>query len=746
MTAADITGATVADQIALTSGDGFWRTEARAGVAAIEVADGPHGVRSQVASADQPGITIAPPATCFPPAVALAQTWDPQLVERVGAAIGAEARSLAVDVVLGPGINIKRDPRCGRNFEYYSEDPLLTGVLGGAWVRGVQSMGAGTSLKHFAVNNQEHDRMSISADVDERPLREIYLRAFERIVRHDAPTTLMCSYNRINGVLASQNRWLLTEVLRDEWGFDGVVMSDWGAVHDRAAAITAGLDLEMPGTNGVTDAHAAAAVESGTLAREDLARAAGRVASLVGRLSQMRSDAPAAAPDLDQHHELAREAAHRGIVLLQNEGGVLPLPSGRRIAVIGDLARHPREQGGGSSRVNATRSENPLDEIAARGDAEVMWAQGAPASGESGRADELRQEAAALAAACDAAIVYIGLAERDEVEGLDRTTISIPAEHELLVAAVAAAQPNTVAVMIHGGVVDLGRVADAAPAIVDAALAGQASASAVADVIFGAVNPSGRLAETVPMRLADVPAATAFPGEESRVRYGEGVFVGYRWYDARDMEVRFPFGHGLSYTRFAYSNARAEIVDGAVEVEVDVANTGDRAGREVVQCYAEREGSRLSRAPRELVGFESVELAPGESRRVRIRVDRSDLAAWSVPRGGWWVEGGTVTFALGASSRDLRVRASVDVPGDDARVVLTAESRLGDVLEHPEAAELLARKVTWLTGGDAGEAVGVSMAVLMSSIPLGRLVAFTGGELTPADVEQVLALANGPRA
>lgn len=737
-----VTGLTVDEQISLTSGEGFWRTKEMGGIPAVEVADGPHGVRSQVASADQPGITIAPPATCFPPAVALAQTWDPQLIERVGAAIGLEARHLSVDIVLGPGINIKRDPRCGRNFEYYSEDPHLTGVLGSAWVRGVQSQGVGTSLKHFAVNNQETDRMSVSADVDERPLREIYLRAFERVIRDAAPTTVMCSYNRINGELASQNRWLLTDVLRDEWGFEGVVMSDWGAVHDRGAAIAAGLDLEMPGTNGVTDASARRAVDDGTLSMDDVSRAAARVADLADRLAGERKAIVAAPLDHEAHHELARQAAERAIVLLSNRDAVLPIRRGRSIAVIGELAVRPRVQGGGSSRVNATRTEIPFDEIAACAEADVTWAAGVVHGADEAHAAELRAEAADLAASHDVAVVIVGLGDQDEVEGIDRTDIALPAGHEELVEQVVAAQPNTVVIVVHGGVVALARLAAASPALVDVALTGQASASALAAVLFGDVNPSGRLAETVPARLADCPSFTSFPGEGSRVRYGEGVFVGYRWFDARELDVVFPFGHGLSYATFAYDDASARRDGDHLIVSVRVTNVSERCGREVVQVYAVRPSSEIARAPRELVGFASVELEAGEGRHVEVRIRTQDLAAWHETQGGWWVESGVVEFHVGASSRDIRTSVAFHVDGDHPRRSLTLDSRLVDVLERPEAAQALAQKVDWLTGGAAGEAVGVTMATLMASLPVRRLAAFTGGAITLSEIAEIVEMAN----
>ncbi|WP_286211601.1 glycoside hydrolase family 3 C-terminal domain-containing protein [Mycolicibacterium mageritense] len=718
---------------ALGSGATFWTTKAVDGVPAIMLTDGPHGVRKQSGSAtDHLGVAGSEPATCFPPAVGLSQTWDPELVERIGVALGDECRSLGVHVLLGPGVNIKRDPRCGRNFEYYSEDPLLSGALGAGWVRGVQSRGVGASLKHFAVNNAEHDRMRASSDVDERTLREIYLRAFERVVRDAAPWTVMCSYNRINGTYAAENAWLLTEVLRGEWGFDGVVVSDWGAVRDRVAAVEAGLDLEMPATGGVTDADVVSAVQEASLDESVVTRAAGRVARLAARATE---NAGTRRPfDADAHHRLAREAAAQAVVLLKNDGEVLPL-SPSTLAVIGPFAQAPRYQGGGSSHVNPTRVDIPLDEIRSHAAGhEVTYSSDVASAVDAARS-------------ADTAIVFLGLSAEAESEGYDRDDIDLPAEQLDLLRAVVDVQPRTVVVLAHGGVVRLDEVAALAPAILDGALLGQAGGGAIADVLFGAVNPSGRLAETVPLRLQDSPSYLNFPSERGHTVYGERVFVGYRGYDARDIAVAFPFGHGLSYTTFAYSDLRvAEGRDG-VAVRVTVENSGARTGREVVQAYIGLPSSRVARPPRTLAGFAGVTLTPGEQSSVEIPVRRSDLAYWDVAAHRWAVEAGEYTVWVGASSRDLRLSATVKLEGDEPVQPFTAESTLGEILTDPVAAPLAVAALSEAVPGGTGEsALGTDLLKIIASIPLGRLAGFSAGRITRAQLDALLVSINSARS
>jgi beta-glucosidase len=729
-----IAGLDLTEQAALGSGASFWATKAIGSVPAIVLTDGPHGVRRQSGSAtDHLGLSGSEPATCFPPAVGLSQTWDPALVERVGQALGDESRALGVHVLLGPGVNIKRDPRCGRNFEYYSEDPLLSGKLGAAWVRGVQSRGVGASLKHFAVNNAEHDRMRASSDVDPRTLREIYLRTFEIVVRQARPWTVMCSYNRINGVYASENPWLLMTVLRDEWGFDGVVVSDWGAVADRVAAVAAGLDLQMPTTGGLSDAELVHAVEAARLAPGVVARAAGRVAELTHRVTQ--SGSATSSFDIAAHHELAREAARRAIVLLKNDGDLLPLtPS--TLAVIGSFAQEPRYQGGGSSHVNPTRLDVPLDEIRRMsGDHPVTYSAGTDVAA-----------AVAAAESAEAAIVFLGLTDEEESEGYDREHIDLPAAQLELLRAVVEAQPRTVAVLSHGGVVRLDAVAGLAPAVVDGALLGQAGGGALADVLFGVVSPSGRLAETVPLRLQDSPAYLNFPSESGHTVYGERMFVGYRWYDARDIPVAFPFGHGLSYTRFDYSDLDVNVTDEGLAVTLTVANTGSRPGREVVQVYVGLPASSVGRPVRWLAGFAAVTLEPAERGTVEIPVSRDDLAYWSTDAGRWVVETGDYVVWVGASSRDLRLSATVSVPGDEPMQPFTRDSTLGELLADPVAAQTIAAVLSSASPFETGDsALGTDLLRMLGSVPIGRMVAFSAGRVTGEQLDELLARINAQR-
>jgi beta-glucosidase len=745
---ADVSALTVEEKASLTSGGSFWTTKAveRAGIPAVMLTDGPHGLRKQREGGDHLGIGDSVPATCFPPAAALGSSWDAALAERVGVALGVESSIEDVAVLLGPGINIKRSPLCGRNFEYLSEDPIVSGVLGAALVRGIQSQGVGASLKHFAANNQEHDRMRSSSDVDPRPLREIYLRGFQRVVEDAQPYTVMCSYNRINGVFASENPWLLTRVLRDEWGFEGLVVSDWGAVNDRVAALAAGLDLEMPSSGGRTDAEIVAAVAGGALDEAVLDAAAARIARLATRWAATpRAEGPL---DVEAHHALAREAAARSVVLLRNEGALLPLDRSTRIAVIGAFADQPRYQGAGSSMIRPTRLDDALTAIRDAASGEVAYAPGFSLAAEADPAEtaRLRDEAVAAASTAEVAVVFAGLPARLESEGYDRDDIDLPGEQLALIDAVVAANPRTVVVLSNGSVVAL-PFADRVPAIVEAWLLGQAGGSATADILFGAVNPSGKLAETIPQRLADTPAFLDFPGEQGHVRYGEGLFVGYRWYDARGMAVAFPFGHGLSYTTFAYGDAVVSLTaDGDVEVRVPVTNTGDRPGREVVQVYTSLPGSAVQRAPRELKGFASVELLPGETREAVVAIRRADLAYWHIRADRWVVEGGEYVVEIGASSRDIRTVVTAAVAGDDVRLPLTRESSLAEVFAHPVAGPMvqqaMAGMAEMMEGASAVMPEGVSVEKMMGSFPIGRVGMMAGGQVTPEMIDGLLAAAN----
>ncbi|MCM0621467.1 glycoside hydrolase family 3 C-terminal domain-containing protein [Nocardioides bruguierae] len=748
-----IAGLTLEEKASLGSGQSFWRTKAVGEIPGVLVTDGPHGLRKQEEKGDHLGMGGSVPATCFPPAAGLGQTWDLDLVHRVGEALGTECQAEGVAVLLGPGVNIKRSPLGGRNFEYYSEDPLVAGAMGAAWINGVQSQGVGTSLKHYALNNQEDDRMRSSSDVDARPLREVYLRAFERAVRDSRPWTVMCSYNRVNGVLVSQNAFLLAEVLVGEWDYEGLVVSDWGAVADRVEAVRAGLDLQMPADGGLSDAEVVDAVKNGVLDEAAVDRAAARVAGLATRATAAAR--PGTTFDADAHHALAREAAARSIVLLRNEpvgdAPLLPLTGTGSVAVIGEQARTPRYQGGGSSHVNPTRLDVPLEELTAaldgQGVGSVTFAPGYTASMVPDQA--LVDEAVAAAAAAQTCVLFIGLTDGIESEGYDRKDLQLPADQLALLEAVAAVQPRTVVVLTHGSVVDVAPLFAAVPAVVDGALLGQGGGKAVADVLTGELNPSGRLTETVPLRLADTPAFLSFPGEHSHVRYGEGLFVGYKWYDARDMEVALPFGFGLSYTTFAHTGLSLSADEDAVTATVTVTNTGQRAGREVVQAYVGLPGSAYQRAVRVLGGFASVDLEPGESREVTVIIEHRDLEVWDERVSRFVLEPGTYVVQTGSSSRDLHTFAEVEVAGEIVRLPLDLESTLKEVLADPYAGSRVADALPFAKSmqesGNDDDSLGGDMAEMMGAIPVGRLLGFQPSDdpaATKAALVDLLETAN----
>lgn len=713
------------DKARLLSGETSWTTTSAPGVDPILMTDGPHGLRKDV---DETGaLGESEPATCFPPAVALGASFNPDLARRVGEAIALEAIAQGVDVVLGPGINLKRSPLCGRNFEYFSEDPLVSAIMGGAIVRGLQSRGVGASLKHFAVNNQETDRMRVSADVAERPLRELYLRSFERVIRDEDPWTVMCSYNRLNGTLVSQDPWLLTAVLREEWGYDGLVVSDWGAVDDRVAALKAGLDLQMPTTGGVSDAEVIAAVRSGEIPEELVDRSVDRLRRLVQRTQAQVKEGEF---DASAHHALAREVAGECIVLLKNTGSLLPLAPSSQIAVIGRFADEPRYQGAGSSKINPTRVDTALAELRALASRDVVYDDGA--------------NAAAVAARAEVAVVFLGLDDAAESEGFDRPHIDLPPEQLEMLDDVLGANPNTVVVLSHGGVVAL-PFADRVPAIVDASLLGQAGGGAIADVLFGKVNPSARLTETIPLRLADTPSFGNFPGEHGHVSYGEGLLVGYRWFDTKDLGVAFPFGHGLSYTSFTYGEATARMEGDGVVVDVPVTNTGGVDGQEVVQVYVNVPDSRVMRPRRELKGFTLAQISAGQAERVRVEIRASDLAYWDTRVGRWVLESGTYTFEVGASSRDIRSEVSLEIEGEEPLLTLTRDSALGEVLAHPVASVLVAQTIEQLAE-QMPQVAGILddevMMTLMDSFPVGRLPGYGGLPITIEQIDALLEAAN----
>lgn len=663
---------TLLEKAALLTGKTVWETHdlPRLGVRSLWLADGPHGVRKQLGAADHLGIAASQEATCFPTAAAVANTWDVELAERVGTALGAEAAAQDVDVLLGPGLNIKRSPLGGRNFEYFSEDPLLAGRMAAGYVRGIQSRGVAACPKHFAVNSQELRRMVSDSVVDERTLREVYLTAFGIVVAEASPRTIMSSYNLVNGVYAHEDPFLLTQVLRREWGFDGAVVSDWGGSNDVVAAAAAGGTLEMPAAGLSSARRLVDAVRSGRLDAADLDARAEEVLRLV---AAAREPGTAPAVDADAHHALAREVAARSAVLLKNEDAILPLAAGTRVAVVGDFARTPRYQGSGSSAVNPTRLDSVLDVIEGSGLELTTFAPGFRRDGTPDAA--LREEAVAAAQGADAVLLFLGLDEIAESEGLDRTTLALhPAQVEVL-EAVAAVNPATVVVLAGGGAISTPWLG-AARALVHGYLGGQAGAGGVLDVLTGAVNPSGRLAETLPVRLADTPTAASFPATGRTAVYREGLYVGYRYYTSADVPVAFPFGFGLSYTTFAHSDLVVDADAGAVDVTVTVTNTGPVAGADVVQVYVRRETPGVHRPDRTLAGFARVELDPGESRTVTVPLGDAAFRHWDVATGAWQVEEGTWSVLVGPHVDDLPLRATVELDG-------TVPPRTEDDLPEP---------------------------------------------------------------
>jgi beta-glucosidase len=740
---------TLEEKAGLVSGASFWRTRGvdRLGIEGATLTDGPHGVRLQSGAGDHLGINESEPATAFPTATSLGSSWNPELVGEVGRALGAEARALGVDVLLGPGINIKRSPLCGRNFEYFSEDPALSGSLGAAWVTGVQSHGVGASLKHFAANNQETDRMRVDAVVDDRTLREIYLPAFETVVTQAKPATVMASYNKVNGTAACQNPWLLTDLLRTEWGFDGYVVSDWGGVTDPVASVRAGLDLEMPSSGDRGPAAIADAVRDNRLDEPTLDVAVSRILTVHDRLRASRADAPTA--DLAAHHNLAARAAADGAVLLQNDGALLPLnpTDGGTIAVIGEFARTPRYQGAGSSKINPTRVDDALTAIRATTSREVVFEAGfgigpgtaaTPADNTPSDAD-LLASAVAAAERADTVVLFLGLPPQDESEGFDRTTIDLPAAQLAVLRAVTGVNPRTVVVLSNGGVVDLSEVAAAAPAVLEMWLAGQASGTAAAQVLFGIAEPGGRLAETIPLALTDTPAHVNWPGTDSRVLYGERVYVGYRWYDTTARDVAFPFGHGLSYTSFDYSDLRVDLPDPAVaraSATLTVTNTGSRAGSDVVQLYIAPLAPHIDRPVRELKAFRKVFLQPGESTTVTFELDERSFAYWS--RTGWTVDPGEYRFDVGSSSRDIHLQATHRLDVAAVSAPLRADSTLREWMDHPVGGAVLQGMFAQI-GGTPPEFANPELLMLMGSMPLASIVSISTGTDGSVVVQGLLA-------
>ena len=682
---------TLEEKCSLLSGADFWHTKAvkRLGIPAMMMSDGPHGLRKQDQTGDHLGINDSIKAVCFPTACATAASFDREAVRAIGREIGKACQHEDLGVILGPAVNIKRSPLCGRNFEYFSEDPYLAGEMAVSLIDGVQSQGVGTSIKHFAANSQEHRRMSSDSVIDERTLREIYFPAFEQAVKRAKPWTVMCSYNKLNGTHASQNRELLTGVLREDWGFDGLVMSDWGAVSDRVAGVPAGLDLEMPSSSGSNDRRVMKAVQEGRLSEEAVDVAAGRVLQMVDRyLTSRRPDTPW---DKEAQHALARQIAAECMVLLKNEDDILPLHEGEKLAVIGRFAAQPRFQGGGSSHINSFRVESLMDAL--EGMPGITYAQGYDVKDEE--PDEaLIAQAVEAAAHADKAVIVAGLPDSFESEGYDRTHMRMPRCQVELIERVAKVNPNVVVVLYNGSPVEMPWL-PCAKAVLEGYLGGQAVGGATRDVLFGTVNPCGCLPESFPVKLEDNPSYLTYGGEGDVAVYAEGVFVGYRYYDRKKMDVLFPFGHGLSYTTFAYTNLRLSadrIRDtDTLTVSVDVTNTGKRAGKTVVQLYVGDRECEVFRPVRELKDFAKISLEPGETKTVTFTLSKRAFAYWNVKLHDWFVESGAFTVEIGRSSRDIALSSEVYVEGTQTvPMTVTPDTIYLDLMKNEKARRVLA--------------------------------------------------------
>ena len=644
------------EKAALLSGKGEWQTWdfERLGIPSMYCSDGPNGVRRQAGAGDHLGLNPSLPATCFPTAATVANSWDPELGEEIGRALGEEARVQGVHVLLGPGLNIKRSPLCGRNFEYFSEDPYLAGKMAAGYVRGIQSRGAYACPKHFAVNSQEMRRMAMNAVVDERTLREIYLTGFEIAVKEGGAGALMTSYNQVNGTYANENTHLLRDILRGEWGYDGIVITDWGGSNDHIKGVEAGSDLEMPTPGFDSARQIVTAVKDGRLAESAVDECVDRLLEAVFTL--VKEEGRPEQFDEKTHHEIARKAAAQSAVLLKNEDGILPLKKGARVALIGDFAFDPRYQGAGSSMVNTTMLDNMADLIGQYDLVPAGTSKGYKRTGEEDAA--LAKEAADLARTADVVLYCFGLDELSESEGVDRTHMRIPQNQISLLESLARVNKNVVGILSAGAPVEM-PWHYCLKGLIHGYLYGQAGAGAMLDILTGRVNPSGRLNETYPVRYEDTPAFRYYPSEERNSEYREGLYVGYRYYDTSKVRVMYPFGFGLSYTEFTFSDLK---VDGT-GVSFTVTNTGKADGAEVAQLYVGLPGAKVYRPEKELKGFAKVFLKAGESREVRIPFDDKTFRYWNVRTGRWEIEGGAYQIMIGASCADIRLQTGVNVEG-----------------------------------------------------------------------------------
>lgn len=751
---------TLEEKAGLCSGADFWHTKsvAHLGIPAVAVSDGPHGLRKQDGEADHLGLNESIRAVCFPTGCALASSFDKSLARLLGETLGNECQAENVSTILGPAMNIKRSPLCGRNFEYYSEDPLVSTELGAAYVQGVQSKNVGTSPKHFMANSQEFHRMTSDSVMDERTMRELYLASFEGMVKKGKPWTIMNSYNKLNGTYLCENREILTDILRKEWGFDGYVMTDWGAMNNRIEALKAGCNLEMPFSGGITDAEIVKAVTDGSMDETVLDQACEEFLNIVFRYEENRDIS--AVFDREKDHETARMIEEESIVLLKNEDGILPLDSGKKIALIGKYAASPRYQGGGSSHINSFKVESAMDAL--KGIENVIYAQGYD-DVQDVTDERLLAEAVETAGNADVAVIFAGLPDNFESEGYDRKHLRMPDCQNRLIEAVAAIQPNVIVVLHNGAPVEMPWIG-CVKAVLEAYLGGQAVGGAVANVLFGKVNPSGHLPETFPLRLQDTPCYLTYGGENDRSEYTEGVFVGYRYYTSREMPVLFPFGHGLSYTTFEYRNLKIDNFENSIKkihvresdgikVTVDVSNTGSRTGKDVVQLYVSAKDSKVIRPVRELRGFEKVELQPGETKTVSFELDSRAFAYWNKDISDWYVETGAYEIQIGKNAQEILLSVEVEVESEKMiKKVFHMNSTLGEIMADPKGKAVLEQAMSAgamgsgaaevAEGAQADDAISAEMmAAMMEAMPLRQMLSFVPG-VTRESLEQMVAALN----
>ncbi|MDL2250351.1 glycoside hydrolase family 3 C-terminal domain-containing protein [Ohessyouella blattaphilus] len=731
---------TLEEKASLCSGADFWQTKAieRLGIPTVKVADGPHGLRKQEEEADHLGVNESKKAVCFPAGCALAASFDRKMAELLGETLGTECQAEGISTVLGPAMNIKRSPLCGRNFEYYSEDPYVSTEMAAAYVHGVQSKQVGTSPKHFMANNQEYHRMTSSSEMDERTMREIYLASFEGMVKKEKPWTIMNAYNRLKGTYLCENKEMLTDVLRDEWGFDGYVMTDWGAMNDRVAALKAGCELEMPGPGSDNDAEIAAAVRDGSLDESVLDTACERMLRIVYRFTENRDKN--AVFDYEKDHETARRLEEESIILLKNEDEILPLKTACKVAFIGKYAKEPRYQGGGSSHINSFQVESALAAVGENPN--IVYAKGF--NDEADVSNEvLVAEAVKAAQESDIAVIFAGLPDNFESEGYDRKHLRMPECQNQLIEAVAEVQPNLVVVLHNGAPVEMPWI-KRAKGLVEAYLGGQAVGGAVVNVLYGKVNPSGRLPETFPLRVQDTPCFLTFGGEKDKSDYSEGVFVGYRYYSSKEMPVLFPFGYGLSYTTFQYSNLRTNHTNikesEELIVQVDVTNTGKYTGKEVVQLYVSEQNQSVVRPVHELRAFDKVELRAGETKTVTFTLDCRAFSYWNTEIHDWYVETGSYKIQIGRSAAEMISSTEVHVTNEKViSKIYTLNSTIGEIMTDPKGKLIMeqamgsmmqdtgAKEMEEKAQGDGTVVNNEMMAAMMEGMPLRQLISFVPG-------------------